>query len=84
LLALEPACGKRRKADTYFVGPLRVRRAGFDWRIFLQAFLKLSEDFEHAVGDASDVRSHVALFLQVGEDIDQLRQRESPRWVVRV
>jgi hypothetical protein len=84
LLALEPVCGKRRKAHTYFVGPLRVGRAGFDWRIFLQAFLKLSEDFEHGFGDASDIRSHVALFLQVGEDIDQLRQRESPLWFVRV
>ena len=61
-----------------------VGRADLDRRVFLQAGLELTDDPHHRVGDPGIVRAHVALLLQVGEEVDDLRQRESLRRVVHV
>jgi hypothetical protein len=49
-----------------------VGRTSFDRRIFLPAGLKLNEDVHPLFGDPSVVPDHIALLLQVGEEIDEL------------
>jgi hypothetical protein len=61
---------------------VRVGCADFDWRILLQAGLKLTDDLRYRVGDSSVVRANVALLFPVGKQVDDLRQRQLLRHVV--
>src|ERR1019366_3201089 len=63
---------------------IRVGRGEFDRRIFLQAFLEITDDLRHRIGDPRVIDAHVALLLQIGKEVDELGQRQSQRWVVHV
>jgi hypothetical protein len=57
--------------------PLLRRRVGvwrpeFDRRVSLQARLEIANDFQHRLSNPCVVSRNVALFLQVGEEIDNL------------
>ena len=61
-----------------------VRCADRDRRIFLQAGLEISDNFHHRVCNPRVINTHVVLFLQIGEEVDDLRQRVSQRRVIHI
>src|SRR4029077_18051705 len=63
---------------------VRIRRAGLDWRIFLQALLQVDDDFRHWYTHPGIRCAHVALFFQVGQEVDDLWEREHLWRVVHV
>ena len=65
-------------------GYVWVRRARLDRRVFLQASLELTDDLLHGLPDPTIGHVHVALLLQIGEKVDNLRQGKFLRRVVHV
>src|SRR3954451_21444342 len=55
---------------------VRIGRADFDWRISLQAGLQLIDNFYHWVGDPRVLGTDIALLLEIGEQVDDFRQRK--------
>src|SRR5687767_3948442 len=63
---------------------LRIRGAGLDWWMLLQAGLERTDDLDHRVGNPRVLGADVALLSQVGEQVDDLRQRKPCRRVIHV
>src|SRR5262249_40781834 len=64
---------------------IRVRSAEFNRRILLQAFRELRDDLRDRRDDPRVVPGEsVGLLLQIGEEVDDLRQWEGQRRVIHV
>ena len=63
---------------------IRVGGAHLDGRRLLQTFLKIIDDFHHRIGDPAILDKYVVFFLQVREQVDDFRKRQSLGRVVHV